>query len=79
MLNWIGNGLSWLTQRGIDGLLYIGGHFCRFMVNECTGTFIVFALIGGIIYIGGGDKLGMKFIRISFVTYISMAFVGWCF
>ena len=70
------DGIGWLVKETVDGLLYGLGNFCRFMSTECFETFIIFALVGGLIYIGGGEKVGMKMIRISLVTFIIMQVVG---
>lgn len=70
------DGIGWLVKETVDGLLYGVGNFCRFMTAECFETFIIFALVGGLVYIGGGEKVGMKMIRISLVTFIIMQVVG---
>lgn len=75
-MEYIGSGVGWVLQQGVSGLAYLGGNFCRFMTTECEGTFLIFALIGSLIYIGGGEKVGMKMIRISLGTFLAMGFIG---
>lgn len=72
----ISNGIGWLVGKGVAGIAYGAGTFCRFMSTECQGTFIIFALVGGLVYIGGGERLGMKMIRLSLGSYLVMSFVG---
>ena len=79
LIKWLAKGLKWLVNMGINGILGACGKFCRFMVTECGNTFILFALIGAILYSCGCSKLGMKFIRVSLLFYLIMGFVGWCF
>lgn len=80
ILGWIGDGVVWvgseILTRGLSGLVSIASNLCKFMVTECAGSFIVFAMIGGFIYICGGNKIGMKMIRISISTFIIMQVVG---
>lgn len=72
----LGEGAMWLGGKGLDGVFWSIGEGSRFMVEYCSGAFLVFALVGGLVYIGGGEKTGMKMIRISLVSYLAMGFIG---
>ena len=72
----IGDGLGWVATKAGEGLLIIIGNVCRFVIAECHGTFLVFALVGGFVYMCGADKVGMKIMRTSFATFIIMGVLG---
>ena len=68
--------VGWLLNTGVNGLLNMVGNLCRFMTTECFESFLIFALIGCLVYIGGGTKVGMKMIRVSLVVFLIMQIVG---
>lgn len=80
VLGWIGDGITWagseVLKYGLSGLFSIASNLCEFIVTECTGSFVVFAIAGGLVYICGGNKIGMKMIRISIATFVVMQVVG---
>ena len=79
-VNWvgqkIGDGVTWVVGKSAGGVFHIIGSTCRFVTTECLDTFLVFALIGGIVYICGCSKTGMKMIRLSIITFIIMGVMG---
>ena len=79
-VNWvgqkIGDGVTWMVGKSAGGVFYIIGSTCRFVTTECFETFLVFALIGGMVYICGCSKAGMKMIRLSIITFIIMGVLG---
>lgn len=72
----IGEGFTWLINKGAEGILGMIGSACRFITNECFDTFLVFALIGAMVYICGCSKAGMKMIRLSIIVFIIMGVMG---
>ena len=79
-VNWvgqkIGDGVTWVVGKSAGGVFHIIGSTCRFVTTECFETFLVFALVGGMVYICGCSKAGMKMIRLSIITFIIMGVLG---
>lgn len=65
-MEWIGDKLSsfvgWIAKGGLRGLGKIG--------DECTGLFIIVAIIGIYITMAGNKKLGTKVTSMDFIIYI---------
>lgn len=72
----VGDGLGWLIGKGVGGVIWATGNLCKFLVTECRDTFIIFAMVGAIVYIAGGNKVGMKMIRVSVCAYLIMGIIG---
>lgn len=72
----VGDGLVWVGGKSLDGIIWTIGNLCKFLVTECGDTFIIFAMVGAIVYIAGGNKVGMKMIRVSVCAYLIMGIIG---
>lgn len=65
-MEWISNKtgefVGWIAKGGLRGIGRIG--------NECTGIFIIIAIIGVYITMSGNKKLGTKITSLDFMVYI---------
>lgn len=65
-MEWIEDKISsfvgWIAKGGLRGLGKLG--------NECTGLFIIIAIIGIYITMAGNKKLGTKVTSMDFIIYI---------
>lgn len=79
-INWLGetfmNGISWILQQGVVGLIKGVGSLSRFMTEYCSSSFVLFAVAGFLVVIVGGKEKGMKMVHLAVVTFIIMKILG---
>lgn len=79
-VNWLGDrfmdGATWLLQQGTIGIIKGIGSFSRFMTENCSSSFTLFAVAGFLVIIAGGKEKGMKMVNLSFIVFIIMKVLG---
>ena len=80
IFSWLGDkfmeGIAWLVQQGAVGLIKGVGSLSRFMVENCTSSFTLFAVAGFLVVIVGSKEKGMKMVHLALVTFIIMKILG---
>lgn len=79
-VNWLGGkfmeGVTWLLQQGTIGIIKGVGSFSRFMTENCSSSFTLFAVAGFLVVIAGGKEKGIKMVNLSFIVFIIMKVLG---